>query len=106
MNIDWWAVGILLYEMLIGSYPFFHRCKNELLTKIQHSKIVFPCRNKYEIDYSDDFVDLISKLLWKDKSERLGARRDAEEILEHPWFTEIDKESLLAKQITPPFIPK
>jgi len=66
-----------MYEMLIGVTPFFNKNKNMLLTKIKNSKVIFPDRKKYKIDYSDDLMDLITKLLDKDKSTRLGSKGDA-----------------------------
>jgi serine/threonine protein kinase len=53
-SVDWWAIGVLIYEMLIGVTPFFNKNKNMLLTKIVNSKVVFPDRKKYKIDYTDD----------------------------------------------------
>ena len=76
-TVDWWAVGILVYEMLIGVTPFFNRNRQVLMSKIKHSKIVFPDRKTYKIAYSDEIVDVISKLLRKDKGTRLGAKQDA-----------------------------
>jgi len=70
--VDWWAIGILMYEMLIGVTPFFNKNKNMLLTKIVNSKVVFPDRKKYKIDYSDDIQDVILRLLDKNKDTRLG----------------------------------
>jgi len=90
MTVDWWAVGILIYEMLIGVTPFFNRNRQVLMSKIRHSKIVFPDREHYEIAYSDELVDLVSGLLKKDKSQRLGAKNDAVEILAHPFFKSLD----------------
>lgn len=89
-SVDWWAVGVLIYEMLIGVTPFFNRNKNTLLNKIKNSKVVFPDRKKYRIDYSDDLMDLVMRLLDKDKSTRLGTQGDAEEILAHPFFGSIN----------------
>ena len=105
-TVDWWAVGILIYEMLIGVTPFFNRNRQVLMSKIKHSKIVFPDRKTYKIQYSDEIVDVISKLLRKDKGTRLGAKDDAAEILAHPWFKEIDIDSLMKKTMAPPFMPK
>ena len=51
-------------------------------------------------------VDLITKLLIKDKSKRLGAKGDSEEIMAHPWFADINIETLMAKTMEPPFKPK
>ena len=63
--------------MLIGVTPFFNKNKNMLLTKIKNSKVVFPDRKKYKIDYSDELMGVITLLLDKDKSKRLGAKGDA-----------------------------
>jgi len=51
-------------------------------------------------------VDLVNKLLKKDRMIRLGAGGDAAEILQHPWFASIDINELVAQRITPPYIPK
>lgn len=80
-GVDWWALGILMYEMLIGVTPFFNKNKNLLLKKIQTAKVVFPDRKRYKIDYSDDLMDLIVRLLEKDKNKRIGATDDWIEIL-------------------------
>lgn len=91
--------------MLIGVTPFFNRNKNMLLTKIKNSKVVFPDRRKYKIDYSDEVMDLIQLLLIKDKDKRLGSNGDAKEVLSHPWFKSIDIDALLAGKVEPPFKP-
>ncbi len=64
------------------------------MSKIKHSRIVFPDRRTYRISYSDEVVDLISGLLKKKKEERLGATNDAAEILAHPWFAGLDMVAL------------
>ena len=89
-GVDWWALGVLIYEMLIGVTPFFNKNKNMLLNKIKNAKVVFPDRKKYKIDYSDTCMDLIVRLLEKDRMKRLGAEDDFAEILSHPIFHGID----------------
>lgn len=64
------------------------------MSKIKHSKIVFPDRKHYRIDYSDDVVDVITSLLKKDRTQRLGATNDVSEILAHPWFASLDMKQL------------
>ena len=104
-SVDWWALGILIYEMLIGVTPFFNKNKNILMQKIQNSKVVFPDRKKYKIEYSDEIMDLIVKLLDKDKSRRLGSTDDFAEVLSHPVFSQIDIQQLETKTIPAPFKP-
>jgi len=104
-GVDWWALGIIIYELLIGVTPFFNKNKNMLLNKIKNAKVVFPDRKKYKIDYSDVIMDLIVKLLEKDRSKRLGAEDDFAEILSHPCFSSIDIQKLESKSIPPPFKP-
>lgn len=48
--------------MLIGVTPFYNRNRNMLLMKIKNSKVIFPDKNKYKIEYSDEIVDLINQV--------------------------------------------
>ena len=85
--------------MLIGVTPFYNRNRNVMLMKIQNSKVVFPDQNKYNISFSKEIQDLICKLLAKDKTKRLGATGDVDEILAHPFFASLDREAVLAKKV-------
>lgn len=80
--------------MLIGVTPFFNRNRQVLTSKIKHSKVVFPDRKSYRIDYSDELVNIVKALLRKDRHDRLGANGGAIEILEHPWFADINLDAL------------
>lgn len=105
-GVDWWALGILIYEMTIGVTPFFSKSRLTLINNIKKEEVIFPDKKKYKIDYSDDFVDVVLKLLNKDKKQRLGSTNDIEELLEHPYFKSIDQDLLLKKQLTPPYMPE
>ena len=59
----------------------------------------------HRIAYSDELVDIVKCLLNKDRTKRLGAKEDVDEIMRHPFFKEIDPIELLAYKIVPPFIP-
>lgn len=73
-SVDWWALGILIYEMRIGVTPFFNKNKNMLFMKIQKAKVIFPDKVRYGLEYSDEFVDIVEKLLNKEGSKRLGSK--------------------------------
>lgn len=73
-----------------------------LLLKIRQSKVVFPDKRKYKIEYSDDFVDLVLKLLNKEKKERLGSNGDVDEILAHPFFASLNIQSVYDGTMEPP----
>ena len=105
-NVDWWGLGILVYEMLIGVTPFFSRSRNNLMRNIKTAKVIFPDRKKYKIQYSDEFMDFVVKILAKDKTERLGFQGGVEEVLNHPWFKDIEMKLLFEKKLKPPFRPK
>lgn len=55
---------------------------------------------------SEEARDLISRLLEKDRKQRLGQKNDVEDILGHPFFKDVDREKLLSKLIEPPFKPQ
>ena len=104
--IDWWALGILIYEMRIGVTPFFNKNKNLLLTKIQRANVIFPDKEKYKLEYSDEFVDIVKCLLNKDPAKRLGSGgNDVHEVLQHPWFSSLSIADLEAQTIEPPLKP-
>lgn len=100
-TVDWWAVGVMAYEMAYGATPFFNRNRPKLNQNIVNVNYSFPSR----IETSDEFKDFIRKLLVKDPSQRLGAN-GAEEVLAHPWFgTDEEKSAILNKEIGAPILP-
>jgi serum/glucocorticoid-regulated kinase 2 len=105
-TVDWWALGILLYEMLVGIPPFFHKNKHRMYFLIKESPVNFPDPVRHGIEVSGDAKDLIKKLLDKNKKKRLGCNGDVSEILAHPFFADLDLEKLLRKEVEPPYVPK
>ena len=103
--IDWWALGILIYEMTIGITPFFTKNKNLLFTRIQRANVIFPEKTKYNLSFSDEFEDIVQKLLEKDWEKRLGTSGGFQDILKHPWFKDIDINQIETMQMEPPIKP-
>ncbi|XP_072366939.1 microtubule-associated serine/threonine-protein kinase 2 isoform X3 [Scyliorhinus torazame] len=98
--VDWWAMGIILYEFLVGCVPFFGDTPEELFGQVISDEIAWP-------DGDDalphDAEDLISKLLRQNPLERLGAG-SVYEVKQHRFFTDLDWNSLLRQKAE--FIPQ
>jgi serine/threonine protein kinase len=92
--------------MIIGKPPFRDANSSKLHEKIINNNVNFPDRNKYDIKYSDKFVDIVKKLLTKDPKKRLGCGNDPYEILSHPFFNDIDLMAVNEKQYVPSYKPK
>ena len=72
--VDWWAIGILTYEMIVGCPPFFTQSNNyeKMYTMIKKRDVHFPDPERYKIYMSEECKDFIRQLLNKDPNERLG----------------------------------
>nr|AML78837.1 putative LOV domain-containing protein [Larrea tridentata] len=84
--IDWWALGILLYEMLYGRTPFRGKNRQKTFANILHKDLTFPS----SIPVSLAARQLINALLQKDPANRLGSTGGANEIKRHPFFRGIN----------------
>ena len=74
--------------------------KRKLLKKIKTAKVLFPDKTKFKIEYSDEIMDVIIKLLDKEKSSRLGSNGGAKEILAHPLFKKTDPNKIYNKTMS------
>jgi len=106
--VDWWALGILTYEMIVGFPPFYtgNANNNKMYELIKTKPVFFPDAKKHGIAMTDECKDFINKCLSKDPAQRLGTAKGVEEILAHPWFKDVNPEALLNKEISPEFKPK
>ena len=98
--VDWWALGVLTYEMLHGEPPFMEDDQMRTFARIT--------ANDYKIRINDATAcDLIGKLLVLNPSKRLGMLSKREkDITGHPLCAHINMAALLKKEIKPPFVPK
>ncbi|KAI7058770.1 serine/threonine protein kinase-like protein, partial [Hortaea werneckii] len=98
--VDWWTLGVLLYEMLTGLPPFYDENTNDMYRKILAEPLHFP---------GPEIVppaarDLLTRLLDRDATRRLGSN-GASEIKAHPFFHSIDWRKLLDRKYEPSFKP-
>ncbi|XP_061586635.1 serine/threonine-protein kinase N2-like [Cololabis saira] len=98
--VDWWGMGVLIYEMLVGESPFPGEDEEEVFDSIVNDDVQYPA------SLPPDAVIIIQKLLKKNPEKRLGAgERDANEVKGEKFYESIDWEALLAKKMKPPFLP-
>ncbi|XP_015903558.1 microtubule-associated serine/threonine-protein kinase 3 isoform X2 [Parasteatoda tepidariorum] len=99
--VDWWSMGIILYEFLVGCVPFFGDTPEELFAHVINDEIEWPSDNEWPA--TDDAKELISLLLQQNPRERLGSG-GAHEVKDHIFFDEIDWNSLLRQKAE--FVPQ
>uniref|UniRef100_A0A8C9WQD2 protein kinase C n=1 Tax=Scleropages formosus TaxID=113540 RepID=A0A8C9WQD2_SCLFO len=98
--VDWWGMGVLLYEMLVGESPFPGEDEEEVFDSIVNDEA------RYPRFLSPDSISIIQRLLRKNPEKRLGAsEQDAGEVKKQPFFKSVEWEALLAKKVKPPFLP-
>ncbi|CAM0139991.1 unnamed protein product [Umbelopsis sp. WA50703] len=99
-TVDWWSLGILLFEMIVGHTPFNSGNRKKTMDAILKKKLQVPYYA------SNDAKDLCNKLLRKNPDVRLGSNEsDIDRIKKHRFFRKIDWKALEARQVAPPIIP-
>jgi len=96
--IDWWAFGVLLYELLYSRPPFHANREKDIFKYILNSRVTFDSRTKVSLEAKD----LICRLLIRQPSVRLT---DPVQIKKHPFFDSIDFDRLARGKIIPPYKP-
>ena len=98
-TVDWWSVGCILFEMLVGYPPFFSDEPSITCQKIMHWKKTFNI--PAEAKLSPESTDILKKLIC-DADNRLG-RKGPNEIMAHPFFAPINWDEI--RKLKPPYIP-
>uniref|UniRef100_A0A672RRN6 protein kinase C n=1 Tax=Sinocyclocheilus grahami TaxID=75366 RepID=A0A672RRN6_SINGR len=98
--VDWWGLGVLIYEMLVGESPFPGDDEEEVFDSIVNDEV------RYPRFLSTEAIGIMRRLLRRNPEKRLGSsERDAEDIKKQPFFRNIDWDALLQRRVPPPFVP-
>ncbi|XP_003374925.1 putative kinase domain protein [Trichinella spiralis] len=101
-SVDWWGLGVLIFEMLVGEPPFSGDDEEEIFDSIVNDDV------RYPRFLSIEAISIMRRLLRKNPAKRLGSSEaDAEEVKKQRFFRLIDWQwdDLLAKKLKPKFIP-
>ncbi|KAL9119665.1 MAG: hypothetical protein Q9187_003780 [Circinaria calcarea] len=99
--VDFWSLGVLVFEMCCGWSPFYAEDTQQMYKNIAFGKVRFP-----RDALSTEGRNFVKGLLNRNPKHRLGAINDAEELKAHPFFSDIDWTALIKKMVVPPFKPK
>ncbi|TXT08999.1 hypothetical protein VHUM_02473 [Vanrija humicola] len=102
-SVDWYALGVLIFEMLAGYPPFFTEDGNpmKLYEKIIAGKVRYPTY------FDNSAKELLKNLLVGDLTKRYGnLRNGSADIFGHAWFAEVDWDKLYRREIPAPYVPK
>uniref|UniRef100_A0A8B9K562 protein kinase C n=1 Tax=Astyanax mexicanus TaxID=7994 RepID=A0A8B9K562_ASTMX len=98
--VDWWGLGVLIFEMLVGESPFPGDDEEEVFDSIVNDEV------RYPRFLSTEAISVMRRLLRRNPERRLGGgERDAEEVKKHLFFRNMDWTGLLGKKVKPPFVP-
>lgn len=95
-QVDWYCLGVLIYEMLVGVAPYYDDQIEILYDNILRSTLRLPR------SLSPEAKDLIVGLLRRNPEKRLGSERDGEEIRQHDWFKALDWQAVYDRKLCMP----
>ena len=99
--VDWWAFGVLIYQMLLQQSPFRGEDEDEIYDAILADEPLYP------IHMPRDSVSILQKLLTREPELRLGSGpTDAQEVMSHAFFRNINWDDIYSRRVPPPFLPQ
>ncbi|KAI5275319.1 kinase-like protein [Aureobasidium subglaciale] len=99
--VDFWSLGVLVFEMCCGWSPFYAEDTQQMYKNIAFGKVRFP-----RDALSTEGRNFVKGLLNRNPNHRLGAKADADELMAHAFFADVDWAALGRKALVPPFKPK
>ena len=96
--VDWYLLGVLFYELLVGVPPYFTSNQEQIFMNIKNAELYIPSF------ISNKAANLIKTLLKRNPNERLGSKRDVEEVKEHEYFADVDWQKVYERKYKPPQI--
>jgi len=98
--VDWWGLGVLIFEMLVGESPFPGDDEEEVFDSIVNEEV------RYPRFLSQEAIAIMRRLLRRNPERRLGSsERDAEDVKKQAYFRTINWDDLLTRKTKPPFVP-
>lgn len=122
-SVDWWALGVLMYEMMAGQPPFEADNEDDLFESILHDDVLYPVwlsreavsilKGKldkivyfYNQIIANNFFLCLKGFMTKNPARRLGCTGNENQIRSHPFFKDLDWEALELRRVKPPFRPR
>jgi serine/threonine protein kinase len=98
---DYFALGVIAYECMVGKRPYRGKHKNSIRDKMMGEQVVAVIQEPYE-DYPPEAADFINKCILKDPKQRISKLQD---VKDHPWFRDFDWAALINGTMIPLYMP-
>ncbi len=105
-TVDFYAIGIIGYEFLMGKRPYIGKNRKEIKNLVLNKEAFIDINENKDKNWSKECIDFINRCLKKNIPNRLGYHFGVKELKTHPWFAKYDWLNLYNKKLVAPYIPK
>eukprot|EP01017_Pseudomicrothorax_dubius_P014190 TRINITY_DN1659_c0_g1_i3.p2 TRINITY_DN1659_c0_g1~~TRINITY_DN1659_c0_g1_i3.p2 ORF type:complete len:166 (-),score=38.11 TRINITY_DN1659_c0_g1_i3:143-640(-) len=102
--VDYFALGVIAYEMMIGKRPYLGKDRKEIKEAILARQVQIKNRQEIPDGWSNEAADFVNRLIQRKPANRLGTN-GPEEVKNHPWLKNFPWTKLMSKELVPPFQP-
>ena len=103
-SVDYFAVGVITYELMMGKRPYLGKSRKEIKEQMM-SKQIYLDAEMIPFGWSEESADFINQLMIRKDVKRLGFYNELD-IQNHPWFSDINFDKIIKKELMSPFLPK